>query len=69
MQSAWISIFTPAVWDDPVRDKTRRAFPSTRPARVMAGHIKEGDLIIELYERVQMHCRCSCSDDAKLKRD
>jgi len=46
-QSAWISIFTEEVWQDPVRDKNRRAFPLTRPAKVMAGLIKEGDLIID----------------------
>ncbi len=49
-QSAWISIFTPAVRDDPARDKSRRAFPFTRPARVMAGNIKEGDLIIDYMQ-------------------
>jgi hypothetical protein len=46
-QGAWISIFTEEVWQDPVRDKNRRAFPLTRPAKVMAGLIKEGDLIID----------------------
>jgi len=46
-QGAWISIFTEEVWQDPVRNKNRRAFPLTRPASVMAGLIKEGDLIID----------------------
>ena len=46
-QGAWISIFTEEVWQDPVREKNRRAFPLTRPAMVMARSIKEGDLIID----------------------
>jgi hypothetical protein len=34
-QGAWISIFTEEVWQDPVRNKNRRAFPLTRPAKVI----------------------------------
>jgi hypothetical protein len=39
-------VFTPDVWKDPNLNQTRRAWPDARPARVMAGNIRVGDLIV-----------------------
>ena len=44
-QGAWISIFTEEVWQDPVRNKNRRAFPLTRPILQFLSQLRTHPLV------------------------